>query len=463
MQIDQLVIDACSRAADLIRDGHYHLAEEVAAQVLRVSPEHTDAMLALALARAFQGDKDNALLTLFSLPQNHRVLNNVGIIYAHYQDHNNAIEYFRKALTLSSDPLLFVNLALEFSKVGDHDQAIQAFAQACESNSEHAFFNYGTYLYSQRQIKEAKKQYELALSINPEMAVAQHNIGACQMMLGENGWDNLESRWKAFPRLASIRDSLGIPPWSGEDKTLVFNEQGVGDFVQFSRYIPLVLGEVYVAVEECLRPLAEAMNLAVWQGEEVKSCVSVSSLPRFFPMPQPLSVTLCEESWPKYDKFFKIGLCWSGSPLHPDDENRSIALRHFADMSRINNTKWFAIGKAYGVRRKLGKTYCFEENAEKVCIVDMQPRMTNFLDVAAVIARMDAVITVDTAAAHIAGTLGKPTWLLLPWLPDWRWGLDSDRTKWYSSVKIIRQRRPGDWSDCLMRVHAGLLEVGCAV
>lgn len=459
--IENLVRDSVAQAGELLRAGLFKHAEELCRQVLRVTPDNPDAMSLLGLSLSASGSHDEAIKVISEAieirPNDYRLYNNLGLVTSKIGD---ATRHFAAAHELNpGESCVIINMALEVEKWGGDCEPF--YEKACSLNCPHAYFNYGAYHYSKRNFCRAKELYLKSLEINPDMHIARYNLANCQMFLGEEeeAWENFESRWLARPHLAKIRNYLKLPYWNGSRSDLVlFIEQGQGDFVQFARYIPWAVennNKVYICCDELVWPLVKGLADR-YTGQKAEACCSVMSLPKFCKeeMP-PLKLNYpAPYGWEAYDKFFKVGLCWSGSHLHPNDLSRSIHLSMFGNLTSIPGTKWFGMSKP-GRRFREGKTYSWEEGAN-VKIVGLYDSMKDFGDMAAAVSMLDLIVTVDTAAAHVAGSMNKETWLLLPYLPDWRWGINSDRTKHYPSVKIYRQERPGDWHSVLMQVFLDL-------
>jgi ADP-heptose:LPS heptosyltransferase len=145
----------------------------------------------------------------------------------------------------------------------------------------------------------------------------------------------------------------------------------------------------------------------------------------------------------------RIGLAWSGSALHKHDHNRSVGFAELIDA--------LPVGFHYVSLQKELRHADRRGLAAHPEVFDAEPRLQDFSDTAALCDCLDLVLSVDTSVAHLAGALGRPTWILLPWYPDWRWQLDRDDSPWYPSVRLYRQTTPGDWRGVLERVARDLV------
>jgi hypothetical protein len=146
---------------------------------------------------------------------------------------------------------------------------------------------------------------------------------------------------------------------------------------------------------------------------------------------------------------FKIGIAWQGSATYARDRFRSIALRHFAPLGRVPGVRLISLQMGAG-REQLAPL------ADSMPIDDLGERLGDFYETAAIVKSLDLIVTCDSAAGHLAGALGVPTWIALPATPDWRWMLNRDDSPWYPSVRLFRQRQPGDWEDVFQRMEQAL-------
>jgi hypothetical protein len=155
-----------------------------------------------------------------------------------------------------------------------------------------------------------------------------------------------------------------------------------------------------------------------------------------------------------YDEFFKIGIIWAGNPGHPNDANRSVYLSNFRDIGNLPNVKLFNFQKELGKRVYANSDVQidFAENCEDMRLVDLSQSMKDFKETSELLVGMDLIITVDTSVLHLAGALGKQTLALIPYNPDWRWGIEGTDNAWYSSVKLFRQEELGDWETVFEKV-----------
>jgi hypothetical protein len=267
--------------------------------------------------------------------------------------------------------------------------------------------------------------------------------------------------------------TLTQPLWLGAGavagKTiLLHNDQGMGDAIFFCRYVPLLAARgarVIVEVEEPLRQLMTGLA-------GVSQCISrtdaappfdlhcpMSSLPLAFEtriatipgttpyLPMPAHAAEWEARLGPHDRP-RIGLAWSGNPRHSNDHNRSIALDVLSPLFEV-------IASFVSLQTELRPDDA-RVLSEQSRILDFGPALTNFADTAALISRLDLVISVDTSVAHLAGALGTPVWILLPFSPDWRWLLDRNDSPWYPTARLFRQSEARAWSAVVADVRNAL-------
>ncbi len=452
-EIKELVVAGYKKAEEFLVSGHCEQAKLIAKQILKVDPNCQEAKLVIGMSLANTGNfseaKEHISKTIKEFPEDFRSYNNYGLVCSMEGNSEEAIKYFKLASEKTTDIGPKINLALEME---DENLLKQI-------SSPVAKFNYAGFLHKNRRLAEAEKIYR-----ELDTPLAKSNLAKICLLTGrlKEGYQLLESRWEAFPHLSYIKQQLKSPMWDGTPgkRLVLFCEQGLGDYIQFARYFDKakeICQEVYLDVGNSLREAFS--NYRSYQGEPVDYCCSVMSLPNILgtEIVTPIKLKSKEISLGKY-KGFKIGLCWSGSPSHPDDLSRSIHLKEFEEMSKIENTKWFSCGWCYGNQIKKGKIINWELGAENVTIVDTSSLQKDVSGTAGLINELDLVITVDTATAHIAGSLNKETWLLLPYNGEWRWGTEN-KTQWYPSIKIFRQHIAGNWSSLLSEVHYNLTQL----
>ena len=314
-------------------------------------------------------------------------------------------------------------------------------------------------------------QYQEALRLKPDFADAQQQVFLWLLMGNfEHGWPEYEWRWQRKER-ATYKRSFAQPLWDGTPLDghviLLHAEQGLGDTIQFVRYASQVKQRGGRVVVECPRELAPLLGRCAGIDQVVIRRQSLPafdvhapllSLPGIFatrldtiPADIPyLSVDpMLTERWRAelcIIRAFKIGIVWQGNPGHKRDRQRSVSLMQFAPLARVAQVCLFSLQKGPGTEQ-------LQEVAERFAVTDLGSRFENFADTAAVLMQLDLVITVDTAVAHCAGALGIPVWVVLPFAPDWRWLLERNDSPWYPTMRLFRQKQPGDWDEVFGRIR----------
>ena len=368
-----------------------------------------------------------------------------------------------------------VNLGNINLQRGNLDEASNYYQQALrhQPDSTAAFTNLGNLRRQQGQFQQALACYDQALHHDPNHAEARFNRAMIWLLLGnwEKGWQEYEWRWQTgeFPRYA-----FGRPRWDGSPlagrSILLYSEQGLGDTLQFIRYVPLVKERGGKVIVQGHAPLLQLLATIpgidhLLAGGERPPAFDVHapllSLPAIFRHPvekvpakvpylhadEKLLVKWQHELAPLQGT--KIGIAWQGRPTHRGDRQRSIPLIQFARLARIEGVRLVSLQKGPGTDqlRELGGQFA---------IADLESRLgddaESFANIAAVMKSIELVICCDTAIAHLAGALGVPVWVALPLDPDWRWLLEREDSPWYPTMRLFRQQRVGDWETVLERM-----------
>ena len=347
---------------------------------------------------------------------------------------------------------------------GDLAGAEAAYARALAARPEAA-----ETLNNLANIRQAAGQPEAALALqdralaqDPANADLHYNRALLLLLLGRwaEGWREHEWRWQAAG-FVSPRRRFASPAWDGgplPGGTLLLHwEQGLGDTIQFCRYAAAARARVGRLVLEVQPPLATLLHglpgvdAVVAAGDPVPphdAHAALLSLPLLLgqalpgPPPPRLAAALRPEPG-------RTGLVWAGNPKHLNDRNRSLPLGLLAPLLARPGRRWVSL--QLGPRQADIAAAGLAGRLE-----DLSPTLADFAATAAALCRLELLITVDTAVAHLAGTLGVPTWLLLPHAPDWRWGTAGETTPWYRSLRLWRQPAPGDWAALLPRLQDAL-------
>jgi hypothetical protein len=355
------------------------------------------------------------------------------------------------------------------------EQALAYYAQALTQDRHHAgaFNNYGNVLRECGEPEAGIPFLQRAIQLDPKNVTAQFNLGVAYLLAGDyaRGWPAYEVRWQ-YEHLAGTLPNFSQPRWIGQDlkdKTiLVCQEQGLGDTIQFIRFLfPLHAAgaKVILQTNNNLAPLFE-------QSPIISKIIDVADTPTDFDywipimsIPGVIGVTLenlssqlaylgaradLAQQWqatlgPK--NRLRVGFCWTGRPDSWINQHKAMPFETMCDLIRRNPTyEWVNL-----------QVECGDETAdvlETLGVKKYSGAVRNFADTAALIHHMDVVISVDTAIAHLAGAMARPTWIPLNWYgTDWRWLLNRDSSPWYPSATLFRQPKMGDWSSVINKIH----------
>jgi Flp pilus assembly protein TadD len=384
----------------------------------------------------------------------------------------------RAAADVPQEPEFHNNLGLALAAAERNDEAIAAYRRALALKPEHAvaWNNLGLVLQASNRLPEAIAAFREALAHAPDFAQAHWNLALALLVHGEFGEGWREFEWRlSVAELGGRSRAHDTPRWDGVIRAglvlLVTPEQGLGDALQFIRFAtPLARRGVRVvaAVRESLaRLVATVHGVAEVVGPDAPlpahdAHIELLSLPHALaitPADIPADVPYLRadparraraaEALARHAGRLKVGLAWAGSRAYANDRRRSMALAALAPLFALRDVTWFSLQKGDGA----------DETARVPAAAALVPLPADdTLDSsAALIAELDLVVSVDTSLAHLAGALGKPVWILLPFAPDWRWQLERTDSPWYPTARLFRQPRPGDWGAVVGEVARALV------
>ena len=471
-----------SHAMTLHHAGQHAEAQRLYRAILKRAPVHADALHLLGLSLCQSGRYTEALVhlnrALLQRPNWVEALINRGNAFQELGEPERALADFDAALALAPDHAEALgNRGVTLYALGRLEEALDDYdrALALRPGYAEALHNRGNALRALNRNGEAIRCFEACLSLQPDDAEARLHLAMSRLLEGDfaRAWPDYQWRWKTR-QYAPHRRAFPQPEWLGHraltgQMLLVHAEQGFGDTLQFCRYAPLlrdlgaaVVLEVQPPLKRLLQGL-EGTRQVLARGEPLPAFDCHCSL---LSLPGALQTTL--ETLPARVPYIcadpalvtqwgdrlgprqglRVGLVWSGNPTHLNDHNRSAALAEYADL--------LALPCQFVSLQKVLRKADHAELRGRPQILHFGERLADFADTAAVVAQLDLVIAVDTAVAHLAGALGKPTWLLLPYAPDWRWLLDRRDSPWYPGMRLFRQAAPGDWRGVMMEVAAAL-------
>ena len=462
--------------------GRLQQAELLYRQILAEQPAHEGAILYTGVMAHQQGRNDVALDLIRKAialnPDVPEAYNSLGVVLLAQRRFHEAIVAFRQALLLRAGyPNAQYNLGQALNGARQFEEAIIAYRQAIllDPGFANTHNNLGNALMELGQIHAAIAAYEQAVALEPTLPEAHYNLALALLARGDfnGGWDEHEWRWKC-KNFSSPQRNFAQPLWDGspfDDRTLLLHcEQGFGDAIQFIRYLPLVArrgGKIIIECQPELEGLLGALSSIVSRDCQIISCgqslpsfdlhCPLLSLPRVFNttlenipaevpylFPDPKLIDFWRERLLRFGSDLKIGLAWAGSPTHKTDQSRSISLGRLGALAEVRGARFFSLQK--GLAAAQGK---FPPPGLE--LIDWTDEFNNFND-AALMANLNLIITVDTSVAHLAAALARPTWVLLSFVPDWRWLLDREDSPWYPTMRLFRQRSRGDWDGVIRRV-----------
>ena len=455
-------------------------------QVLQLQPRNFTALFELGLICACSNDKGAAAEWFGKAakvePGNAAAHYCLGLALHEGGRADSAVISFRRAITLKANyaeaHFCLGNSLLELNRLDDALASYDA-AIALKADYADAYSNRGVVLKNMRRIEDAIASFDRAIALRPDFARAYCNRGFTLLLAGRlrAGWADNEWRLalkggQRAPKPTRYTPQRWLQDESASGKTfLVRCEQGFGDTLQFCRYAAGIAGAGGTVILEVQPPLKELLA----RLEGVAKVIARGEPPPPFDyeypiMSLPLIFATDLDSIPASARYVRsdpakvrgwherlgapqgprIGLAWSGSPTHADDRNRSIPLAEL--LAQLPHGFQYV-----GLQKELreGDRQTLRASGR---VIDTSEHLTDFSETAALCDCMDLTISVDTSVAHLSGALGKPTWLLVPFNPEWRWLLDRGDTPWYPSMTLHRQQRFGSWRETLRRLAAALSE-----
>ena len=404
--------------------------------------------------------------------------NNLGLVLIHLRRFDDAVIKLGQAIALSPEtPELYNNRGKPLKELGRLDEALADYdrAIALKPDYAHAHGNRGICLDELARPDEAEASYARALALDPDHGDSHWNLAVNRLRAGDlgTGWIESEWRWKSGA-LGLKPPAFDQPLWLGAapiaGKTLLLHsEQGLGDTIQFCRYVPLLAArgaKVILQVDGALKDLLSGV-------EGVAQCIAKTDvLPDFdlhcplMSLPLAFGTTLATvpahvpyiplpenaRDWTDWlgGRTPRIGLVWSGNPNHLNDHNRSVPLQKLLPLLDVD-AQFVSLQK--GARESDRAVLAGRRD-----IRDAEGELASFADTASLIRRLDLVISVDTSVAHLAGALGKPLWVLLPHVADWRWLTGRDDSPWYPTARLFRQSAARQWDEVVENVRTALCE-----
>jgi tetratricopeptide (TPR) repeat protein len=465
---------ALKRPADALQS--FDKARALAPDDADILYQHANALLALDRPREALAEMETVLARK---PQHFEARLNSGLAQAKLENPERALADFDAALALSPHhPVAHFNRGVVLIKLRRYAEAVAANDRAVAAAPDYvtAWLNRGMALAQLRRFDEAITSYGEVLARRKDNADAHFNRALALLTIGDyrGGFDDYEWRWRRTGMPA--QKSRGRRLWLGEfplnGKTILLHaEQGLGDTIQFARYAPLIAAQgakVVLEVQPELKSLMlrlDGVTAAVARGEAPPPFdmhCPLGSLPLALKtelpgVPAQIPYLSADEAhlqkWSARIEHLprpRIAIAWAGNPAHDNDRNRSIALAALLPLLAVP-------ANFISIQRDVRSADAAELAATRQ-LTHLGDELSHFDDTAAALALCDLLITVDTAPAHLAGAMGRPAWVLVPFAPDWRWMRDGETTPWYPTARVFRQLALADWNAVIARVAGALQE-----
>lgn len=451
-------------------------------QALKLNPRYWEAANGSALLYFNAGDYQTAIARFdqsLEIKTDPGALHLKGICQLRLKRLDEALALIGQALAQVPDhPEVINNYGLVLHRLGRNAEAIVHFERALALRPDfiEALNHRGSALAELHRFDEALASFERAVALKPDFADAHWNAALLRLLRGDfdKGWAGRE--WgRKCGAVGFVGRTFAQPLWLGEAPIagrtiLLHSDEGLGDTIQFSRYAPLLAARgarVILEVDTALHPLLSGMDglaLCVPRGGDAVydfdlhcplsgvplACrTTIESIPAAPYLSAPSHALV--DAWqarlgPR--RALRVGLVWSGNPAHGNDRNRSMSLRALAPVLDCEAT-FVSLQKE---PRAADAAYLQERGD----IIDLTAHLADFVETAALISCLDLVIAVDTSVAHLAGALFRPTWIMLPYTPDYRWLLDRSDSPWYPSVRLFRQDETRDYASVVEAVRGEL-------
>jgi tetratricopeptide (TPR) repeat protein len=483
LQLDPKYAAACNNMGHALKnEGRFDAAIAYLHKAIQLAPQMPQAQFNLAKILAQNGNlaraHDHYQQAINLKPDYEKAYNNLGNVLVDQGQIDAAIQNFHKAIEIKPDYLgALNNLGNALRLQNRTDEAIEIFKQAIQQtpDSAESYCHLGNAFKDHGEFDTALRHYQQAIQITPNFAEAHFNRSIVLLLSGNfsEGWKEYEWRLQRNEWQTICSQRTGLPRWGGQSfvgkRLFVYDEQGFGDTLQFARYLPLVKDRGGTVIFETRRELTGLFKnfTGIDQVIERQSYdrpvvaadfyIPLLSLPGIFKthletIPNDIPYLFADPAkaaywnrWPDASEF-KVGIVWAGQPIHGEDRNRSCTLSQFEPLIEIPGVQLIGLQKGPAARQQ------FNQEEANIHFANLGEEFKDFSDTAGLIENLDLVISVDTAVAHLAGAMGKPVWVLLPFIPDWRWMIDRADSPWYPSMRLFRQKTKADWNSVFERI-----------
>lgn len=516
--------DRLARARQLRRDDAPDEARQLCMEILRDTPDDAQAMALLAALAADQGQFQAGLQwvrqALAADPECVQAHFALGRLHEGQERFTEAEASYRRVVQLDDGYAMgYTNLGCMLHFQGRLEAAAECYrkALALDPGQPEALRNYALVAGTPQQLREAMLGFERHVANHPRDARALHQLAHLYLHLGrhddaldhyeralalspdepdfhfargqlllqlgryEEGWREYEWRWRMEYLNAPMR-RFAQPRWDGrplQGTLLVHGESGFGDVFQLIRYVPLAARRCARVVVECPAALHGLISRVEGVAQMVPEGGPFPAFDAHIPpiaMPPLFGAALADVPWSgpyihadagRVEQWAarvaaaaprprKVGLVWTGNPANLGNRERSLTLQQLAPLAELPDISFFSLQKGAGDLARPGAV------PEGMHFVDLTAGLADFSETAALIANLDLVISIDTSVAHLAGAMGRPVWVLLPFAADWRYHVDRSDNPWYPSMRLFRQQKEADWSAPLQELKQALASLANA-
>lgn len=451
---------------------------------VNLRPHHAPAQFALGLALERLGDlarAEHLYRGVINLDERaSQAMINLGVVLQKQDRLDEALALYLRAREMNHPAVLHSNLGALYRSQHKFTEARAAYGVALgrDPNNASFLYNYGNLLKETGDLDGAIAAYRRALAIDPTAAGVHWNLSLALLAAGRLAEGFLEYEWRwQYEGFPSKRRNFKQPMWDGRPcpgrTLLIHTEQGIGDVLQFMRFLPMIAERAGGAriVFECHKPLMRLfegltgidrmverlgpeplpdfdLHLPQMSAVHVLGLATLDDLPRrvpCIPAPNDSAFPLPEAQSDRLN----VGLVWAGNPQFSGDRTRSTRLETVLPLLNVPGCRIFSLQKGEAEKQLA------DAPPE---LIRLNERIEDFRDTAVAMQRLDLIVTTCTSVAHLAGALGRPVWVMLSHAPDWRWLLGRADSPWYPSARLFRQSAPDDWTGLIARVGAALTD-----